>query len=86
MPTRMMPSLAVLWAELSMWSRKGVQMIYTAQFGSSCVMDAFDARNTSFPSVTPFKQNQYGFTVGGPVVISKLYNGRNRMFFYGGME
>lgn len=31
----------------------------------------------------PFKQNQFGFTVGGPVVIPKLYNGRNRTFFFG---
>ena len=27
-------------------------------------------------------QNNYGFTVGGPVWIPKLYNGRNRTFFH----
>ena len=27
-------------------------------------------------------QNDYGFTVGGPVWIPKLYNGRNRTFFF----
>ncbi len=26
------------------------------------------------------QQNNYGFTVGGPVIIPKLYNGRNRTF------
>ena len=31
----------------------------------------------------PFKQNQFGFTVGGPVQIPKLYNGKNRTFFFG---
>lgn len=29
----------------------------------------------------PSKRNQYGFVVGGPVVIPKLYNGRNRTFW-----
>ena len=28
------------------------------------------------------QQNNYGFTVGGPVFLPKLYNGRNRTFFH----
>jgi hypothetical protein len=28
------------------------------------------------------QQNNFGFTVGGPVIIPKLYNGRNRTFFH----
>jgi Carboxypeptidase regulatory-like domain len=28
------------------------------------------------------QQNDFGFTVGGPVIIPKLYNGRNRTFFH----
>ncbi len=31
----------------------------------------------------PFKQHQYGLTLGGPVLVPKLYNGRNRTFFFG---
>lgn len=31
-------------------------------------------------------QNQFGFTVGGPVLIPRLYNGRNRTFFFAGYE
>ena len=31
-------------------------------------------------------QNDYGFTVGGPVWIPKLYNGRNRTFFFFSFE
>ena len=30
----------------------------------------------------PFVYNQYGFTVGGPVVLPKIYDGRNRTFFF----
>jgi outer membrane receptor protein involved in Fe transport len=48
--------------------------------------DAFDARNTYQKSVTPFKQNEFGFSVGGPVIIPKLYNGRNKTFFYGALQ
>ena len=29
-----------------------------------------------------FRQNDYGFTLGGPVVIPKIYNGRNKTFFF----
>src|SRR5437667_1595835 len=31
----------------------------------------------------PFKQNQFGFTMGGPLQVPKLYNGKNRTFFFG---
>jgi hypothetical protein len=31
-------------------------------------------------------QNQFGFSAGGPVVIPKLFNGRNKVFFFGDYE
>jgi hypothetical protein len=30
----------------------------------------------------PFRMNQFGGSVGGPVVMPKIYNGRNRTFFF----
>ncbi len=30
----------------------------------------------------PYRQNQFGGTVGGPVLIPKLYDGRNKTFFF----
>ena len=30
----------------------------------------------------PFRRNQFGGTVGGPVLLPKIYNGRNRTFFF----
>jgi hypothetical protein len=45
----------------------------------------FDAAPFSFTAIhqpiSPFKWNDYGFEVDGPVYIPKLYNGRNRLFF-----
>lgn len=46
----------------------------------------FDARNTFLPSVTPYRQNQFGVSGGGPVMIPKLYDGRNKTFFFGAYE
>jgi hypothetical protein len=35
---------------------------------------------------TSFKQNQFGGTLSGPVVLPKLYNGHNKTFFFGQYE
>jgi Carboxypeptidase regulatory-like domain/TonB dependent receptor-like, beta-barrel/TonB-dependent Receptor Plug Domain len=32
------------------------------------------------------RQNQYGFTIGGPVVIPHVFDGRNKVFFFGDYE
>src|SRR5262249_9090608 len=32
------------------------------------------------------RQNQYGFSIGGPVVIPRVFNGRNKLFFFGYYE
>jgi hypothetical protein len=43
----------------------------------------FDARNffDSTGPQAPLRQNQFGFELGGPILLPKLYNGRNRTFF-----
>ncbi|HZT32619.1 MAG TPA: TonB-dependent receptor [Bryobacteraceae bacterium] len=44
--------------------------------------NVFDARGF-FASTTPVnRQNEYGFALGGPVWIPKVYNGRNKTFFH----
>ena len=44
--------------------------------------DAFNARGFFPASVSKVKSNQFGFTVGGPVMLPKIYNGRNKTFFF----
>ena len=45
--------------------------------------DALDARNYFSPTVSPLKQNIYGYTLGGPVFIPHHYNTqRNKTFFF----
>ncbi len=41
----------------------------------------FDAKGAYNPTVPIDKENNYGFTISGPVWIPKLYNGKNRTFF-----
>lgn len=37
-------------------------------------------------TVDPLKRNQFGGTIGGPVVIPHLYNGADKTFFFFGMQ
>jgi len=50
----------------------------------------FDARPFGFtskvPVSSPFKWNQFGFTLSGPVQIPKVFNGRNKLFFMANYE
>ena len=46
--------------------------------------DALDANNYFNPK-TDLKQNQFGASIGGPVLLPH-YNGRNKTFFYGSYE
>lgn len=46
---------------------------------------AFDARSYFLPTAQAkpsFHQNQFGGSAGGPVLIPKLYNGRDKTFFF----
>jgi hypothetical protein len=42
--------------------------------------------NASRTPRQPFKQNQFGFTLGGPIVIPKIYDGHNKTFFFADYE
>jgi hypothetical protein len=43
--------------------------------------DVLDSRNFFDATKPPYRQNQYGLTFGGPVLIPKLVNGRNNTWF-----
>jgi hypothetical protein len=47
--------------------------------------DLFNADNY-FTGFSPYKKNDFGFTVGGPVSIPHLYDGRNKTFFFYSQE
>jgi len=51
---------------------------------------AFDARNyfdhfnpLDRRRIPPFVRNEFGFTIGGPLVLPDIYDGRSRTYFFG---
>jgi hypothetical protein len=48
--------------------------------------DKMDARNFFLPAKTRRKRNQYGFAGGGPVYLPRIYDGRNRTFWFVNVE
>jgi len=52
--------------------------------------EKMDAKNYAFrsarPPKDPFKWNQYGGTLSGPVMIPKIVNGKDKLFFMGNYE
>ena len=44
--------------------------------------DKLNARNFFSATREPFKGNDFGFSIGGPVYIPKVYNGKNKTFFF----
>lgn len=46
----------------------------------------FDARGFNETSVPRLDQNQFGYSLGGPVFVPKLYDGRNKSFFFANYE
>jgi len=52
--------------------------------------DKFDANewfaNRQNRGKVPFRQNQYGISIGGPVVLPKIYNGRDKTFWFASWE
>lgn len=51
---------------------------------------SLDARpygfTTKVPTKAPFRWNQYGFTLGGPILIPKVFNGKDKLFFMSNFE
>jgi hypothetical protein len=70
-------------AQINASTKSGTNQFHGSvfQFHRNSALDAknyFDPKDRPIP---PFKRNQYGLTAGGPVVIPRLVNGKNRLFF-----
>jgi hypothetical protein len=48
--------------------------------------DALDARGFFAQTRSIYRQNDYGFTASGPVWVPKVYNGRDKTFFFASYE
>ena len=48
--------------------------------------NAYDARSYFQTTIPELRQNQFGYVLGGPIWIPKLYYGRNKSFFLANYE
>ena len=67
-------------------SRSGTNALHGALY-EFLRNSAFDSNeffnNRAGQSKPPFRMNQVGFAAGGPLLLGRVYNGRNRTFFFG---
>lgn len=52
------------------------------EFLRNSALDAKNFFDSPANPIPPFKLNQFGFSVGGPAFVPKIYDGRNRTFFF----
>jgi hypothetical protein len=72
-------------ADVTTVSKSGTNEFHGGLFENVQNTD-FNAADTFSHIVTPVKLNDFGLFIGGPVIIPKLYNGRNKTFFFASGE
>ncbi|MGD0224191.1 MAG: TonB-dependent receptor [Terriglobia bacterium] len=68
-------------AEVNMVTKSGTNDVHGSVYEYVRNTD-FDARNFFDPSVAPMHRNQFGATLGGPLVLPRIYDGRDHTFFF----
>jgi len=81
------PSARYGWASgvVEVSTRSGTNSIHGSAY-EFLRNDRLDARSFFLPARTKRKRNQYGIAAGGPFLIPKLYDGRNRTFWFVNFE
>jgi hypothetical protein len=72
-------------ADVTTISKSGTNQFHGGAFENVQNTD-FNAADTFANQVTEDKMNNFGIYLGGPVILPKLYNGRNKTFFFGSFE
>jgi hypothetical protein len=72
-------------AVVNMVTKSGTNSLHGSGY-DYLVNEALNAAQPYTGIKNKLRQNDYGFTVGGPVWIPKLYNGKNRTFFFFSFE
>jgi len=72
-------------ADITTISKSGTNQLHGGGF-ENLQNTAFNAADTFSHVVTEDKLNNFGIYLGGPVIFPKLYNGRNKTFFFGSYE
>jgi hypothetical protein len=56
------------------------------EFVRNSDLDAKNFFDSPTKPIPPFHLNQFGANIGGPVIIPRLFNGRNKLFFFADYE
>ncbi|HTC36202.1 MAG TPA: TonB-dependent receptor [Bryobacteraceae bacterium] len=72
-------------ADVTTVSKSGTNSLHGGAFENVQNTD-FNAADTFANQVTEDKLNNFGIYLGGPVMFPKLYDGRNKTFFFGSFE
>jgi hypothetical protein len=79
---------AYLGVHINMVSKAGTNDFHGVVYDyvKNSVLNAHNFLDTPGQKKAPLNYNQWGFTLGGPVWIPKIYNGRDKTFFFGSYE
>jgi hypothetical protein len=79
---------AYLGIHINLVSKSGTNDLHGAAYDyvENTIFNAKAFLATPTSKKTALHYNQYGFALGGPVFIPKLYNGRDKTFFFGSWE
>jgi Carboxypeptidase regulatory-like domain/TonB-dependent Receptor Plug Domain/TonB dependent receptor len=72
-------------ADITTVSKSGTNEFHGGAFENVQNTD-FNAADTFSHIVAEDKMNNYGIYLGGPVIFPKVYNGKNKTFFFGSFE
>jgi hypothetical protein len=74
-------------SQVNVTTKSGSNQIHGAAF-EFLRNSALDARQwlQSTGAKNPFRRNQYGFELDGPIVLPKVFNGKDRLFFMSNFE
>jgi hypothetical protein len=76
---------AVGGAMINMVTKSGTNQLHGSAYDYG-TNEALNARQPYTAARNKIRQSDWGFTVGGPVIIPKLWDGRNRTFFFWSFE
>ena len=70
-------------AQINVSTKSGTNRFHATvfEFVRNSSLDAKNYFDRDDRPIPPFRRNQYGLTVDGPVVVPKLLDGKNRLFF-----
>ena len=71
-------------SQINVTTKSGTNQLHGSafEFLRNSALDAKNFFDSGSAPIPPFKRNQFGGTVGGPLVIPHVFNGKDKLFFF----